>query len=184
MFVLFKIFLAASGPAGGHFHRRSGAGTIHGKLGTFVKRHDDVGAESDLSFHRALGAEEMRRAIQVRPKGHTFLVDLAQLVQTENLKSAGVSEDRPAPSHEPMQPAQLSHGLDARPQIEVIGIAKNHVCAQFLQCVLRHAFHRSQRSHRHEYRRLDCGMRREEAPAARLAGGLVAVEFDGHCLGL
>src|SRR5580704_10348698 len=124
MFVLFKIFLAASGPAGGHFHRRSGAGTIHGKLSTFVKRHDDVGAQSDLSLHRALGAEEMRRAIQVRPKGHTFFVDLAQLVQTENLKSAGVSEDRPAPSHEPMQPAQLSHGLDARPQIEVIGIAK------------------------------------------------------------
>ena len=44
----------------------------------------------DLRFHRAFRAEKMRRSIQVRTKRHAFLGDLAQFVQAEHLKPAGI----------------------------------------------------------------------------------------------
>ena len=67
-------------------------------LRALIERHDDVRAQPDLRRHRTLRAEKMRRAIQVRPKRHAFLVDLAQFAQAEYLESAGIGEDAPDPT--------------------------------------------------------------------------------------
>ena len=45
-----------------------GAGAISRILGALIESHDDVGAESDLNVDRVLGGEEVRAAIEVRPK--------------------------------------------------------------------------------------------------------------------
>ena len=49
-------------------------------------------------------------AIQMRMKQHAFLGYFADRVQAEDLKSAGIREDRAGPRHEPVKTA---HTLDA-----------------------------------------------------------------------
>ena len=182
--MLLKILLAARRPACRHFHRGARASSVRRILRALIERHDDVGAQPDLRFHRALRAEEMRRAVEVRAERHTFLVDFAQFVEAEDLKSARVGQDRPPPRHESMQPAHPSHGLNPWPQVEVIRIAENDVRAQLFERVLRHAFDRRHRSHRHEHRCLDLGVRSEQAPEASFAADGIDVEGKGHSLGL
>jgi hypothetical protein len=58
--VLLEVFLAAGGPAGRHLHRCARASLIGRIFRAFVEGHDDVGTETNLRFHRAFGAEEMR----------------------------------------------------------------------------------------------------------------------------
>ena len=180
MLVRLKIFLAASGPAQGQFHRLPRPLLIRGMLGAFVKRHDDVGAQPDLRRHRALRGKEMRRSVEMRAESHAFLGHLAQFVQTENLETAGVGENRARPRHETVQPAQLAHLLDSRPQIKMVGIAQQNLYAEFLQNVLRHAFHRRQSSDRHEYRSFDYAMRSGQPPSAGRALGRFDLKGNGQ----
>ena len=98
--VLLEILLAALPPAQRHFHGSFHPGVLRWILRAFVKSHDDVRAQPNLRLHSALGTEEMRRAIEVRAKCDAVFRDFAQVTQTENLKAAGVCEDRPRPSHE------------------------------------------------------------------------------------
>ena len=58
----------------------------------------------------------MRIAVQVGVEQHAFFGDLAQAVQTEDLKAAGIGQDRPRPGHELVQSAQLADGLMPRPK--------------------------------------------------------------------
>src|SRR5205085_10428796 len=102
-----------------------------------VEGHDDVGAKADLGGNGRLRAEEMRRAVQVRTKGHAFLAYLAQIAEAENLVATGIGEDGARPGHKAMQSAQLAHLLHAGPQIEVVGVAEEDFDAQVLKDVLR-----------------------------------------------
>src|SRR5438309_1651764 len=95
--VLFKIFFAPFRPAQRQLHRRAHAARLRRIFRTFIKRHDDVRAKSDLGFGRGFRAEELCRAVQMGTECHAFLGQFAQLAQAEDLKSAGVSENRPIP---------------------------------------------------------------------------------------
>src|SRR5437667_705437 len=95
--VLFKIFFAPFRPAQRQLHRRAHAARLRRIFRTFIKRHDDVRAKSDLRFGRGFRAEELCRAVQMGTECHAFLGQFAQLAQAEDLKSAGVSENRPIP---------------------------------------------------------------------------------------
>src|SRR5437870_6286510 len=97
VFVLFKIFFAPFRPAQRQLHRRAHAARLRRLFRTFIKRHDDVRAKSDLGFGRGFRAEELCRAVQMGTECHAFLGQFAQLAQAEDLKSAGVSENRPIP---------------------------------------------------------------------------------------
>ena len=57
LFVLFKIILAALRPAQCEFHRLTGAFRWGRIFSALIERHNDVGAQSDLRFHRALRTE-------------------------------------------------------------------------------------------------------------------------------
>src|ERR1700683_717193 len=94
-------------------------------LRAFVERHDDVGAEANLRFHGTLGTEEMRRAIEMRTKRDALFLDLAQFVQAEDLKAAGVGKDGARPRHEAMQPTHAADGVDSGAKVEVVRIAEN-----------------------------------------------------------
>src|SRR5271155_2062719 len=133
MLMLLKVLFAAPRPAQSQLHRSFRTRPISGILRAFIKRHNNIRAQADLRLHRALWPKEVWRAIEVRTKRHAFFGDLAQLVQAENLESAGIGQDGLRPRHEAMQPAQPSNGFDSRTQVEVIGIAEKNLDAEFFQ---------------------------------------------------
>src|SRR5262249_44535163 len=105
----------------------------------------------------------------MRPEGYPFFCDLTQLIQTENLESAGVSENRSRPAHESVQSAKPAHLLHARPEQKMVGISEQNLDIQILKKILRHALHRRQRSHRHEHRGFNRAMRgNQSAPACAI----------------
>ena len=72
---------------------------------------------ASLHVHRRLGREHMRAAVQVRLKEHPLLRYFPESIQAEDLKSAGIGEDRPGPVHESMQSAESVHRFVSRPEI-------------------------------------------------------------------
>ncbi len=120
----------------------------------------------------------------MRAERHAFLGDLAEFAEAEDLKPARVGEDRAPPGHESMQPAELSHSFNPRPQVEVVRIAEDDLRAQFFERILGYAFHGRQSPHGHKHRGCDFCMRRQKASGAGFASDRVDVERDGHRLGL
>ena len=49
----------------------------------------------------------MRRAIEMRPERHSFLSDLAQFIEAENLKAARVSQNRRGQAMKRCSPPKL-----------------------------------------------------------------------------
>src|SRR5437588_661330 len=84
-------------PAQRQLHRRAHPARLSRVFRTFIKRHDDVRAKSDLRFGRGFRAEELCRAVQMGTECHAFLGQFAQLAQAEDLKSPRVGENRPIP---------------------------------------------------------------------------------------
>src|SRR5438270_14072811 len=70
-----------------------------------IERHLNIAAQRQLDIDRSFGRKEMRIAVEMRVKQHTLLGDLADRIQAEDLKSAGIGEDGTGPSHEAMQAA-------------------------------------------------------------------------------
>ena len=116
----------------------------------------------------------------MRPKRHALFRHFAQIAQAENLKSAGVGEDRPVPRHELLHAAKLPHHLDAGPQIQMVGVIQQDLDAQLFQHVLRHTFDRAHRSHRHEDRGSHLAVGGEESPGARLAVASFNLKAKSH----
>src|SRR5215467_11701194 len=103
----------------------------------------------------------------MRAKINSVLSDLAQSAQAEHLKAAGISQDRPFPAHKVVQPAEIANQLMPGPQIKMISITKNDMCAQLFDRILGHALDRSRRGQRHEDWCFHRAMRRSDAPSAR-----------------
>jgi len=117
----------------------------------------------------------------MRAERDTLFADFAQITQTEDLKAAGVGQNRAWPRHEAMQSAQLPDLLDSRPQVEVIGVSQENFNAEFFENVLRDAFDRGQGSHRHEDRGFDFAVRRDQATGTGWPGSSLNLKLDGHC---
>ena len=105
---------------------------------------------------------------------------LAQIAEAEDLEATRIRQDGLVPRHELLHAAELSHRLDARPQIKVVGVVQQDLDAQLFQRVLRHALDRCKRANRHEDGRLHLAMRREEASGARCAIACLDLEAKGH----
>ncbi len=70
-----------------------------------------------------------------------------------------------------MHPAKTPDALVPGPQIQVIGVRQNDLCAgscraQLLEHALLYRLHRSRRAHWHEHRRLHNTVRQQEPPPA------------------
>ena len=98
----------------------------------------------------------------MRAERDTSLRHFAQIAEAEHLKAAGIGEDGAVPCHEPLYPSQLPYRLDARPEVEVVGVIEENLHAQLFELVLGDTLHRSERADRHEHRRLYLAMRCEE----------------------
>src|SRR6267142_4527598 len=180
MFV--KMLLGPLRPSQSQFHRRAHPLPLRRKLRALIKRHKDVRPQPDLGLDRALRTEKMRRPIQMRAKRHPLFVHFPQFSETENLEPARVGEDGTVPGHKPVQPAHPPHSVHARPQIKMVGIPQQNLYPEIFEQVLRYAFDRSQRPHRHKHRSFDDPMRRDQpAEPARAVAGL-NLESDRHCV--
>ncbi len=63
----------------------------------------------------------------------TFLRDLAQLRERENLITAAIGQDWPVPVHKAMQAAEMPHHVHSWPNEKVIGVAENDLRLEFPQ---------------------------------------------------
>ena len=131
--------LAALQPAGSALAAVLGVIMLSGVLYTLVKGHGDGGTEICLDLHTFLRTHEDAVAVEVRGKGHALLGDLAQLCQTEYLKSAAVGQDRPVPAGKPVQAAHIRYQLVAGTQMQMVGIAQHDLRADILQILRRQA---------------------------------------------
>src|SRR5579862_1797307 len=178
--MLLKILLASLRPAQRQLHRSSRPFSRRWILGAFIKGHHYVRSETDLNLHRLFRAKKMSRPVEMRTKRYAFFRDFAQIGQAENLKPARIGKNRPIPTHEPVQTAHLSDGLDSGPQIKVVGIAEQNLDTQLFEHILRNALDRTKRPDRHEYRRLDFSMRSDELASARRAASRFNLKLNRH----
>ena len=141
-----------------------------------IELHDHVGAEVALDVHHRFRREDVLRSVDVAAKLDAVFAHGAQALEREHLKAARVGEDRPVPSHELMQPAEIANELVARPQMQMVRVAEDHLRADVVQVVRVERLHRRLGADRHERRRLDDAVRRREPSGARAADGLLELE--------
>src|SRR5690606_34727373 len=103
------------------------------------------------------------RAVDMRLERNTLLGELPQLGQRHDLEAAAVGENRSLPVHEIMQPPQYRNAFRARPQHQVIGIAKQDVRACLPNLFGIHGLDGAGRAHRHEGGRVDLAAWRIDA---------------------
>ena len=72
-------------------------------------------------------------------EGHALFGDLAQLCQTEYLKSTTVSQDGAVPAGELVQTAHVCHHLVAGTKVKMISIAQHHLRTDLLKVMGRKA---------------------------------------------
>ena len=78
----------------------------------------------------ASGVSRSGRAVVDGAERDALVVDLGERVsQREDLEAAGVREDRPVPPRERVEAAELLDHVLARPEVEVVGVAEDHVRA-------------------------------------------------------
>src|SRR5678815_3276743 len=98
-------------------------------------------------------------------KVHALFCDLPQLREAEDLKSAGIGQDRAIPRHEAMQSAEMLDDLHSRPNEQVIGVPKNDLRLELPQFVRPDCLDRPLGAHWHKNRRLDHPVRSHQSSA-------------------
>ena len=117
-----------------------------------VESHDDIRTERVLDFHRGLGADETRTAIEMVLEMGPLLRDTAQLRQGKNLETTAVGQNRTIPAHELVQAADLADDVEPRTHEKMVGIAEDDLRMELPQFARTHRLHRSLRADRHENR--------------------------------
>lgn len=80
-----------------------------------------------------------------------------------------------------VQAAGALHQFFARPQIQMISIAENDLAADGANLILAEGFYRSLRAHRHEYRRENFAVRRDESAVTRARRAILRKNFERKC---
>ncbi len=176
---LFGDPLALDGPLPAPLDRGLASLPCAGPRWTFVEDHGDVGAQVCLDRHDFAGPEEELRTIQVGGEGDAVVPDVAEFREAENLKTPTVREDRSIPSHEAVQPAEVADEFAARPQVQVVGVAKDDLGADFKEVDGGDGLDRSLGADGHEDRGLDGAVKRLEPAAAGRRRGVGLEELEG-----
>ena len=124
----------------------------------------------------------MRRAVEMRSELHAVIVDLAERREAEHLEPAAVGQDRPGPSHEPVQPPEPCDHIVTRPEKEMIGIAEEDLDARRGQLLRGERLDGAVSADRHERGGVDVPVKGTQPAAPRAARiGRQEVEAEqGH----
>ena len=125
--------LTAFQPAGRSFAAGFGIIVLCGVFHAFIKGHGDGRAKVCLNLHTLFRAHKDAVAVQMGGEGHPLFGDLAQLGQTEYLKSTAVSQDGAVPAGELVQTAHVCHHLVAGTKVQMIGITQHHLRTDFFK---------------------------------------------------
>jgi hypothetical protein len=79
-----------------------------------------------------------------------------------------------------VEPAEVRHRLGAGPQEQVVGVAEDDLGGEPPEVVGREAGHRRARADRHEHRRPDAAVRRDELARAGAGLGISGVDLEGE----
>ncbi len=146
-----------------------------------VKRHDDIRIEQPLNLGRAFRGDQMARAVQMRFERHPLFRPAGQIGQAHHLIAATVSQDRPVPAHETVQPAQPGDALGPRAQHQVIGVAKDDVGTRRAHIAGLHRLHGGGGADRHEGGGANVAALHGDHAGARAAVG--RGDLEGETLG-
>ncbi len=113
----------------------------------------------------------------MRTENYTVIGDFAEIGKAENLKAAGISEDRARPGHETVQPPETADSFVAWPKIKMIGVAEQNLNAQLAERLLRQPLHCALRADWHERGRVNDAVRSRETPQPR-AGRIGLQNFE------
>jgi hypothetical protein len=109
-----------------------------------------------------------------------FFAHLAQRVQAEDLKAAGVGEHGVRPGDEAVQAAHAANQLMTGAQIEVVSVAEDDLRVQLFEQVLGNGFDGARGADRHEGRGLDESMRQGQGRPPRLPTGGFYLKSERH----
>ncbi|GBD46745.1 hypothetical protein HRbin41_01577 [bacterium HR41] len=179
---------AAVKPAVGALERAGGVVAPGVERRALVEGEGDVGPERRLYRHRPFRRQHLHGAVDVRAEARALLVDRQQealrvgatartldllgyrpVAERENLETAGVGDERPAPPGEAVQPAETLDCLGARSQHQQEGVTENERVAEALDVVEVERADGSGRGEGHERRCLDRSVAQLEHTRARAA---------------
>ena len=136
LLVLVHRLLAAKEPAGGPLDGGLHIGLLRKGRRALVKGHGDGGSQVRLDPHALLRAHEDLSAVDVAVEGDALLLDVSKFRQGEDLKAAGVREDRVLPERKLVQAAEGLDCLVPGAHVQVVGVAEHHLGVDGLQVVL------------------------------------------------
>ena len=166
--------------------RSTAARSLAGRAGVgraIVEDHRDIRAERALDGHRFFGAEEQQRAVQVRTEFDAMGLDFANGGQAEDLEPAAVGQDGRRPIDKAVEAAGGADDVQARADVEVVGVAENDLAAHLAQLARVNRLDAALGAHRHEYRRINHTVRCRQPPQAR-PGRSVCLEQVKHAVSL
>src|SRR5258705_7262436 len=166
------------GPAHRAFHRSRRFVLRRGEREALVEDHRDVGAQARLDVRRAFRRQQVWRAVEVRPELRALFRNLAPLRETEHLVAAAVGQHGMRPADEAVQAPAPGDQLVAGTQIQVIGVAEDHLRACLLEVTVAHGLDASLRAHGHERGGLDDPVGR--AKFAEASGTVTAAEREAE----
>lgn len=104
-----------------------------------------------LDVHHAFGREDVLAAVDVRAKLGALFAQLADARKGEHLEATAVGQHRAVEAVELVQAARLLQHVEARTEVQVVGVAQNDlrldVLLQFSQV---HTFDGAHSAYRHE----------------------------------
>gem|GEM_PF-5117550 len=92
----------------------------------------------------------------------TFICDPAKPGQRKNLKPAAVGQNGTMPVHKPVQAGELADDITSGPEIQMVGVAQNNLCATGCQILGRQGFDCGQCANRHKDRCFNRAMCRDQ----------------------
>ncbi len=158
-------------PVGRHPHRRRQMLARRRELDADVEHHRDVHAELFFEGDHRFGRKAVGAAVDVRLERHAVVVELAPLLQAEDLEAAGIGEDRTVPRHEAMQSARLDDRVSSRAKPQMVGVCQNDLAVRAADFVRRERLDRRRRPDRHEGRRFDHAVGEAQRTAPRVTVG-------------
>ena len=123
----------------------------------------------------------MARAVDMRLKGHTFLLHLANTRERKHLKATTIGQNGAIPAIELMQSSNGFQHLQAWAQIEMIGVAQDdlrlHLIAHIAQMACLYC---TCRAHGHEYWSLNRAVAGSEQASTSVAFRVVSSNSEIH----